>query len=235
MSNSPTIAFVDARIAWLIEPSCEPGFEHCTLNTWITRDGGDTWSPRALIDHPDGCPANIEAVSAQHAWITTSECRDYVRPHLLRTTDGGATWRRIDLGGIGEVSAISFFGPLVGRMIRAECQEPPGACTDAVWRTSDGGITWSSEPTGLSAYGAAVQFIAPERAWRLGQTGGGLFAVSRHQLFRFVGPGPDTPPVVPPETGVGPEPRAFPLVSLLALALGAVSLAIGLSTRRLGS
>jgi photosystem II stability/assembly factor-like uncharacterized protein len=205
---SPSIAFVDANVAWLAEPVCVNYNDDCVIRPRITRDGGVTW--RALADIPlvDSCPVGISAIDASTAWITASECREFSRPYILRTRDGGASWQRTDLGVVGALGPITFFDARVGRGILSRCDAPPsGNCEDLLLRTDDGGATWTQTPTGLSEPQIFnYEFVAPGRAWRLIQTGGGLFAVSRHQLVRFVGPGGDAPPprrpIVLPNTGL---------------------------------
>lgn len=197
--NSPAITFVDARVAWLIEPVCVNFNDDCVIRPWVTRDGGDTWRQAIDIPYLDSCPLGIEAASATTAWITASECSELSGPYVLRTTDGGASWARTDFGAVGQVGPLAFFGPRTGRAFEAVCTEPPGACTDVLLRTEDGGVSWTRTPTGISeTFTFDYEFVAPERAWRLLQSGGGLFAVSRHQLHRFTGPGPDQPPSQPP-------------------------------------
>lgn len=241
-TGSPAVTFVDARVGWLMEPFCEPELADCVIRTSITGDGGDTWPANSPIDSGGGCPTLIEAVSALHAWIISADCGDYARrlqnlsaaaraespvlPYILRTTDGGVSWQRVDIGGEGRVTEIDFFDPQTGRIIRTQCEEPPGICTDTILRTQDGGRNWTSEPTGMQTDGA-VLFVAPERAWRLWQDAG-AFDDSRHQLYRFVGPGTDAPlPLPTAGRGVG----RTALIALLLVG-GALFAGVGLTIIR---
>ena len=230
--NSPGIVFVDARVGWLAEPVCGPQFANCTHEVWRTFDGGDTWQLAGHAPNPDGCPSAVEAVDDRHAWVGGFGCA------LQRTSDGGVTWNATNPPAGGGVSAPpAFFDRTIGRTTQTVCDQTGTTCTDSLLRTSDGGATWAATPTGVEGYGNETQFVSPERGWRLIQDGGGLFAVSRHRLYRFVGSGPDAlpPPVVvtPPDTGGGPRRNGEALgVLTLIASVGAAVALFGAELRR---
>lgn len=231
--NSPSIVFVDEHVAWMTQPACDPGFTNCTIRTWITTDGGDTWRATATAGESRGCPAAIEAVDSRRAWITTSVCSETTLPYILRTVDAGMSWQRIDLGTRGGVTATKFFNPFIGRMVREECSGPPAPCRQTLARTNDGGTTWMSDATGIvDTYGGRAQFVSPERAWLLNTIVPGLTDATRQEFYRFVGGRDTLPPVFPPDAGSGPPTpsSAFAAIVLL-LVIGVVIGTAGVAMR----
>ncbi|WP_422734195.1 VPS10 domain-containing protein [Micromonospora sp. WMMD558] len=66
---------------------------------WVTRDGGGTWTRLTDPDLPDRwvTRVTVDPADARTAWVTYSGFRweSETQPHVLMTTDGGATWRDI--------------------------------------------------------------------------------------------------------------------------------------------
>ncbi len=112
----------------------------------------------------------------------TADSRDALLPHI--TTDGGRTWQKIELPGVGlsegEVSAFDFEYFLARRNIAAD-KVTPGMFylfhgTAGTFRSADQGKTWermSATPAGDS-YKFNVDFQSvPDRAGHLFLTDGG--------------------------------------------------------------
>jgi photosystem II stability/assembly factor-like uncharacterized protein len=66
---------------------------------WVTRDGGATWTRLTDPDLPDRwvTRVTVDPGDAETAWVTYSgfKWESETQPHVLMTTDGGATWRDI--------------------------------------------------------------------------------------------------------------------------------------------
>lgn len=96
---------------------------------------------------------------------------DIVLPiHVLRTSDGGQTWREVtppedsalmtDVGGLystGPNAWVTYLG------------------TDRVWRTTDGGSTWIASEAGypMGQY-SALEFSDPQHGWMLQEVESGM-------------------------------------------------------------
>jgi photosystem II stability/assembly factor-like uncharacterized protein len=242
----PEVAFVDARTGWVAAQSCEPQFANCQILTWRTDDGGETFVPKASVDDDGGCgPRGLAAVDADHAWLVGLQCRDYSRPFVSATSDGGATWQSHSLGYIGDFGPPTFFDALTGRSLGTVCANPPYSdCVDTLFRTSDGGTTWSQEPTGLAlpSGGGTHQFLTPELAWRVAGQQSGMVGPSRNDLYRYDGNRPFTinqnpephRVIAPPDAGTGAatSPQDLAPLSLWLLFAGGATLVTGGTLRR---
>jgi photosystem II stability/assembly factor-like uncharacterized protein len=66
---------------------------------WVTRDGGGTWTRLTDPDLPDRwvTRVTVDPADADTAWVTYSgfKWESDTQPHVLMTSDGGATWRDI--------------------------------------------------------------------------------------------------------------------------------------------
>jgi photosystem II stability/assembly factor-like uncharacterized protein len=66
---------------------------------WVTADGGGTWTRLTDPDLPDRwvTRVTVDPDDAQTAWVTYSGFRteSETQPHVLMTTDGGASWEDI--------------------------------------------------------------------------------------------------------------------------------------------
>ncbi|MBM3146291.1 MAG: hypothetical protein FJ000_00175 [Actinobacteria bacterium] len=132
-----------------------------------TRDGGITWTPR-LIAGGDRSVSHISFSDARNGWLA---CFDpYARRGsvLLRTHDGGRTWREVT--GPTDDEPVSDPG---SDEIRALAAHGDGGLwltgSEGTWRTGDGGETWSSV-RGLPAdvrY-TAISLDGDDRAWIAG-------------------------------------------------------------------
>ncbi|KAK4530546.1 hypothetical protein CCYA_CCYA04G1403 [Cyanidiococcus yangmingshanensis] len=100
-----------------------------------TRDGGDTWEPRAFedIEREEELNYRFSNVSfaGDEAWIIGKP------PVMLRTTDGGKNWSRVLLSPKlpGEPILVTALGP-----DRAEMVTSAGA----IYVTDNGGLNWKA-------------------------------------------------------------------------------------------
>ena len=112
-------------------------------NVWVSRDTGATWT-NTTSKFPKGIPTDcfVASMTASHhndgtAWATL-DChhRDDYRPHILRTTDFGATWTEM-VNGLPDDrgSFIVLESPRNARVLWA-------GTADGVYATVDGGQKW---------------------------------------------------------------------------------------------
>ncbi len=108
----------------------------------LTRDGGETWKD---VTPPSLQPwAKVSGIQASRfdknvAWAAINTIRlDDLRPHVLRTRDGGATWDDVNAG-IGPNASVN--------MIREDTIRPGllfAGTERAVWFSLDAGTSWAS-------------------------------------------------------------------------------------------
>jgi photosystem II stability/assembly factor-like uncharacterized protein len=108
----------------------------------LTRDGGKTWKD---VTPPSLQPwAKVSGLEASRfdksvAWAAVNTIRlDDLRPHVLRTRDGGATWEDVNTG-IGPGASVN--------MVREDTVRPGllfAGTERAVWFSLDAGTSWAS-------------------------------------------------------------------------------------------
>lgn len=108
-------------------------------------DAARTWEERGPI--PAGSITQVLAVSDEEAWIRGAKT-------LARTTDGGATWKRVSLQGERQ-------------LFRERWRRDGGGVAmigDGIASTRDGGETWHYEPTpSTSVYDLDGQYVLAAR------------------------------------------------------------------------
>lgn len=120
-----------------------------------TANGGFTWVRHAL---PKGAPAmtGLQFVDASEGWAVGT-AYDYTTDTetgwAFHTTDGGATWTRVD--------ALSDALPNVVHFVDGDHGYVGG--DNGVWRTSDGGATWQEVAPALGVY--ALTATDMDHAW----------------------------------------------------------------------
>ncbi|MDB5033377.1 MAG: hypothetical protein JWQ98_618 [Chlorobi bacterium] len=98
-----------------------------------TTDGGATWTEKTFPD--------TKGFHGIRLLNGTTAIIDGAASTIYRTTDAGATWKKIaiDLGGEVSLGQMSFPTPLIGYVIGA----PKGRnVVNVVYKTTDGGLTW---------------------------------------------------------------------------------------------
>jgi photosystem II stability/assembly factor-like uncharacterized protein len=166
---------VDARTAWF-----------CQGNLYVTHDAGVTWSvatPR--LKRPWHCSALAISPGRQHTLIllVQSKAKDPKRVpgRLLRSTDGGRTWRQLKAPRAPQVDfnghALAFdpVKPSTLLMIGAH-----GATAGTLYRSLDGGLSWKRTRPAGPLRGAVVDefaFAADGRVLAVVRSGGGRVAL----------------------------------------------------------
>jgi photosystem II stability/assembly factor-like uncharacterized protein len=114
-----------------------------------TANGGDTWRFQAAP--PDVSQLNDVAFSdSLHAWAVGYLDTDpdpfdsALRPVIVATSDGGATWRSQTVPpGVGELEDVAFVDGLHGWAVGGDTSGDPW--TPLTLSTSDGGATWNKQ------------------------------------------------------------------------------------------
>ena len=110
---------------------------------------------------------SVHFVDASHGWAAGGynvPWMDGSRGLIMRTQDGGRTWRRVDRLTIPRVKKIHFTSRRTGWAFGDTNALHP----DGIYFTNDGGLTWSSQSTTR---------MSP---WIAGQQAGGSFALIDH-------------------------------------------------------
>jgi photosystem II stability/assembly factor-like uncharacterized protein len=104
---------------------------------WRSTDGGATFTP--LKTPPLANAASLAPASAQVAMLFGNGAG----ARLMRTSDGGRTWRRARTPKPPmDIQSLSFTSARVGLAL----VEAGRSQTNALWRTTDGGAEWSQVP-----------------------------------------------------------------------------------------
>lgn len=151
-------------------------------------DKGDTWTERTL---PQGTSANarVAFVNANDGWLVTgastaTQCSGQPAT-LWRTSDGAATWTKLDVAGIDAAQckdAIAFVDAQRGYIGAWDANTQP-----KIYRTTDGGKTWSAStlpnppaqrPATFADFGSVVltsaeSGAAPSRYYSFRSSNGG--------------------------------------------------------------
>ena len=190
------IRFADAFNGWAVtdDPTggAAPALE-------ATADGGRTWTRRVLPPFADQIDfVNVRdgwALGRDGAWCTSSACS---RWYLYRTTDGGATWSRLQASEEQakpgwwlpnpQASSASFLGGphfvdrMHGWITLSIGAGGAGVRVGGVITTADGGVTWLQsgiEPYPKSPNG--VWFVDAQNGWA---TSGSPLKRGADELYR---------------------------------------------------
>jgi len=200
--NEDTKAFLDAMTFWdadhgiVIGDSIDRQFY-----VLLTSNGGREWRrvpaeklPPALVNEGAFAASgtNIAVYGKRDAWIGLGSAE---RARVLRTTDGGQTWKVFETPIKSSQSAgifsIAFRDEKHGVVVGGDYQKEFEA-SDNVAVTSDGGETWTLAK-GLSGFRSVVAYIPGTAALiALGPSGGDYSADDGYTWSRLSGPGFDT-------------------------------------------
>jgi photosystem II stability/assembly factor-like uncharacterized protein len=140
----------------------------------ITSDGGKTWR---LVYRPSGPVVSMSVVTPNHIWALAAQGYGKGAPtHLLASSDGGATWKRVGALQPG-MKELAFVSRDLGYAVRLDVFHGGDHAPWTLVKTTDGGQTWQAvgraAPAGTSA--VAVSFVDPHQGWllRMDQPGAG--------------------------------------------------------------
>jgi photosystem II stability/assembly factor-like uncharacterized protein len=200
--NDDQRAFLDAMSFWdadhgmVIGDSIDRQFYIIT-----TANGGYSWTrvpadklPSALENEGAFAASgtNIAVYGKSDAWIGLGSA---VRARVLRTMDGGTTWKVFDTplhsGQSSGIFSIAFRDQKHGVIVGGDYQKEQDA-TDNLAITGDGGETWKIMK-GLSGFRSVVAYVPGSMMLiALGPAGGDYSVDDGHTWTPLAGPGFDT-------------------------------------------
>jgi photosystem II stability/assembly factor-like uncharacterized protein len=115
--------------------------------TWksVRSDSGDNWRITGIA-HPTPDVIVAAAMSRVPAGGGSGSAL-MNRPSILRSSDAGATWQRIDLRDSNHVDGIAMCDALTGAVVSYRWLTS-GRRDLMLYTTDDGGLTWTERPTG---------------------------------------------------------------------------------------
>ena len=125
------------------------------------------------------------AVGRRRCWVVGTQGT------ILRTTDGGETWERRDLGidpqaaGVFDLNDVCFTDESNGWVV--------GEFGSVVFRTEDGGCTWEPVRTGISHALSSVRFIGTRVGWAVGERGTRLKTTDAGRSWQAEAVAPERP------------------------------------------
>ncbi|MGO8687648.1 MAG: WD40/YVTN/BNR-like repeat-containing protein [Candidatus Dormibacteria bacterium] len=158
------VAYVGPEAALaLTVPSGATG--QATVQAWITRDGGATWSPGGTLSLEGFNPAiggALEFADAEHGWFSDIEAAGGLAgTALFRSVDGGASWSRVAATGGGDAGAAGVIpagcDDLTATFVSATTGFMTGTCLTQpppLYVSQDGGVSWAAAP--LAALPAGI-------------------------------------------------------------------------------
>ena len=200
--NQDPKAFLDAMSFWdadhglVIGDSIDRQFY-----ILITANGGREWTrvapdklPAALVNEGAFAASgtNIAVYGKRYAWIGLGSAE---RARVLRTTDGGQTWKvfetPIKSNQSSGIFSIAFRDEKHGVIVGGDYQKERDA-TDNLAITNDGGESWTLTK-GLSGFRSVVAYIPGTSSLiAVGPSGSDYSAYDGHTWSALAGPGFDT-------------------------------------------
>ncbi|BCL78851.1 hypothetical protein ccbrp13_13160 [Ktedonobacteria bacterium brp13] len=156
--------FFDALTAWVVVGSA-PGIP---MVVYRTHDGGQSWQQARLPDQDIGRDTFF-FLNARVGWLmlTKGAATGNVWVDVLRTSDGGASWKIISLASYTTASPSAL--PLEGSKSISFVNETTGWATSITTRenfaelyvTHDGGTTWRHQNIPLPVQDVQVTMLPP--------------------------------------------------------------------------
>jgi photosystem II stability/assembly factor-like uncharacterized protein len=200
--NEDPKAFLDAMTFWDLDHGLVIGDSiDRQFYILITANGGREWTrvapdrlPPALVNEGAFAASgtNIAVYGKRYAWIGLGSAE---RARVLRTTDGGQTWKvfetPIKSNQSSGIFSIAFRDEKHGVIVGGDYQKERDAL-DNVAVTNDGGETWTVTK-GLSGFRSVVAYVPGTKTLiALGPSGGDFSADDGHTWSALAGPGFDT-------------------------------------------
>ena len=205
--NEDPKAFYDSMTFWDANHGLVMGDgidgQFCILTT---SNGGRDWSRIPAASLPPALPnegafaasgSNIAMFGKSHAWIGTGAA---AKARVLRTTDGGRTWRVFDTplksNQSSGIFSIAFRDEKHGVIVGGDYTKETEASDNAAV-TTDGGATWTLTK-GLSGFRSAIAYV-PGTRWLIavGPSGADYSEDDGRTWLTITGPGFDTFSFVP--------------------------------------
>ncbi|MCA2995959.1 exo-alpha-sialidase [Gemmatimonas sp.] len=149
-----TVAPSDPNVIWVGSGEGKPR-EDITYGTGVYRstDGGESWVPRGLANTHQITSLRVHPTNPDVAYVTALGHAFGPNPDrgVFRTTDGGATWKKIlfvdDSTGAADLS-MDVTNPRILYASLWKFQRTPwgmnaGAGRSGLWKSTDGGDTWT--------------------------------------------------------------------------------------------
>ncbi len=146
----------------------ENGFLLTGNRIFQSRDSGETWREAHVFDQSrfGGVPElySVRFTGKNKGWIVGSISKGdtVVDSLVLRTEDGGASWRRTTAPTHGELIHLDFVNDHRGWIVGAD---------GTVLATTDDGETWFIQRSGTRSDLYHVDFKNENRGWAVGQKG----------------------------------------------------------------
>ena len=197
-------AFLDAMSFWDAEHGIVIGDSiDGKLYVLGTENGGRAWTrvstealPVALANEGAFAASgtNIAVFGESDAWIGTGAGQ---KARVLRTNDGGRTWKAADTpliaGASSGIFSVAFRDAMHGVIVGGDYSKESDA-VDNLALTNDGGVTWTLVK-GLSGFRSAVAYVpdtSPPMLLAVGPSGSDYSTDDGRTWTRLEGPGFDT-------------------------------------------
>ena len=135
---------------------------------WHSADAGFTWTYQPT--RTTHSLRSLSFLTGRIGWAAGGGTAAFTADSegvVLKTTDGGTTWNRVDRTPLPAVAAVRFFTPDDGL---AACA-PTAAAPSGLWATADGGATWVPRPGTRLGHWRAAALAGPDRAVLVGERG----------------------------------------------------------------
>ena len=198
------IDFADALHGWLLV-YLGAGMSHNYVALFGTTDGGLTWNtlvtPQDQNEIQSCSKAGMVFSDALNGWLARECTGLFPAPHIMRTTDGGATWTRIEPPAPAGVP--NLFTDYVCDMVSPNLTSTSSAILamkclsnadfttqkDYIYFTTDGGSSWASSPLPDNyRLGEGLYFFDPLNGFAFGRkifktTDGGIHWTFVQEVF----------------------------------------------------
>lgn len=163
------LSFVDGRHGWAV------GDRGVILRTV---DGGRRWTvAESGVELP---LYGVDFINHREGWAVGGFMKPYTHSShavVLKTDDGGATWRRMPADTLPLLRRVQFFDEHNGAAAGAGTDFSPSG----LFQTDNGGRTWRPLPTAKMRHWTAASFLAPG-VGIAGGDAGEVVTLARHEV-----------------------------------------------------